>query len=93
MTRVTLPVDQIQVALAGLKKRIDVASSSVPSKGEIPLEIPEPYDHAVKIGPEVKSSCFSFDECGEIGILLGVESTRKRDKKGPKARRKAPRRK
>ena len=77
MAMVTLPVGEIRKALAILQKRIDLVSSQVPEQGKMSLEIPEPYDHAIQ--PENKAVCFMFDECGEIGILLGVEGALKRD--------------
>lgn len=72
MAHVELDAEKVRQSLNDtsnlLKESIDYMRDK---KGRILLEVPEPYEHS--IGPVSRASCLSVrDDCGDVGIMLGV---------------------
>lgn len=78
MPTVHLTSKQVAVHLDDLKKKIDKAIDWLHLHTDpITLEIPEPFDHALRRGPKKPkgAGCVGFDRCGEMGILLAILQT------------------
>jgi len=84
MAQVTVKAEEIVASLDEIAKTVAKAQAWAKGKsGDVKLEIPEPYDHAVQSVPEKDPRCLAgrrIDLCTDLGILLGVLEAIKRKK-------------
>lgn len=93
----TVPVDarKIEESLNDVLERVRDAIDWVKERrGDITLEVPEPYEHILR-GPLAGRACDQKDVCGDVGMLLAVFKAMNPTKriKGSRAKKRGPRRK
>lgn len=90
MARVTVEAAFVRKSLDDLLMKVTSAIAWAKKKEKggkgIILEIPEPYNHLLDVKPYIRESCFVPpipEECGDIGVLMGVLRAMPKPRKKP----------